>query len=291
LSLAHDCDEMDSAVGLLDDLKAEAEEARQSDVDRRSMKARQEACYHEVLKPALLHCYRYLQELIAQLAVIDREIAAEFVIPGYGAVVARQTDRKLTIDSSENINRLSLRLSYSIDELRFSTTPLEKANAAREFFETQRMPFSDWPIRDRDNRIVGLNFLVNDMQIGGGIELLADAVNGCIQLGAYNVQGFAQESSAVAPQRIDDEWLDRLGRYILGQADHPEHKQLDDSIRAQLRARIAREKAAQAEELARLDQEAKQLDVESSPRAKVEGAMRGLLRGVKRRSTAVDPDD
>ncbi len=281
---------MDGTVGLLDDLRAEAEAARQSGADRRPLQTRQEAYYHDTLKPALRHCCGYMQELIAQLAVIDRDIVAKFMIPGYQAVAARQTDRKLTIDSSENMKRLSLRLSYSIDELRFAAKPLEKANTTREFFETQRMPFSDWPIRGTDNSIIGLNFLVNEVQIVGGVELVADVANGCIQLGVYNVQGFDHESSAVAAQRIDDEWLDRLGHYILGQGDHPERMQLDDSIRAELRARIAEEKAMQAEELARLEREAGQLDVESSPRAKVESAVRRVLRGVKRRSNAMDPD-
>ena len=290
MSLVHDWDEVESFVGLLDDLKAEAEAARQSGADRRSLEARQEACYHNLLKPALLQSYRYLRELIAHLAVIDRDIVAKFAIPGYQTVEARQTDRRLTIDSSENVKRLSLHLSYSTGELRFSVTPLEKANSTREFFETERVPYSDWPARDRGNAIVGLNFLVDQMRIGGGIELVADTANSCIRLGVRNIQGFAQESRAVAPQRIDDEWLDRLGRYILGEGNHPEHTRLDEDVRAKLRARIAEEKAAQAKELTTLDEEAKKVEVESSPRAKVGSAVRRVFCGVRRRSTTKDRD-
>ena len=59
----------------LDNQKAEAEAAKQSDADRRSLKTRQAAGGHERLKPALLNCYRYLQELIAQR--VDRQLMTE----------------------------------------------------------------------------------------------------------------------------------------------------------------------------------------------------------------------
>ncbi|MCB1772335.1 MAG: hypothetical protein KDI88_01850 [Gammaproteobacteria bacterium] len=271
-------------MGLLDDLKAEAEQVKRSNEDRRSLEARQQAFYLDEIRPALRRGYGYLQELVAQLAVIDRDIGTAFGIPGYKEVPARQVERQLTVDSLENVTRLNVRLGYVVDELRFGVMPLDQAQEARAFFETRRVPFSDWPVRDRDNSIVGLNFLVNEMRIDGGIELLADIAGGCVRLGVYNVQGFGQESSAIAPQRIDDEWLDRLGRYLLCQGDHPERTQLDERVRADLRARIAEEKAAEAEELARLEQEAARLEAESSGRARIENAVRRVLRGVRRRS-------
>jgi hypothetical protein len=278
-------------VGLLDELKAEAEKAKRGDDDRRTLEERQRAFYRDAIKPALLRGYGYLQELVAQLAVIEREISTGFDIPGYREVPARQLDRHLTIDSLENLTRLNLRLNYVVDELRFGAMPLEKAQEARTFFETQRVPFSDWPIRDRDNSIAGLNFLVNEMRIAGGIELMADVAGGCVRLGVFNVQGFGHESSIIAPHRIDDEWLDRLGRYLLCQGEHPERTRLDERTRADLRARIAEEKAAEAEERARLELEAVRQEAESSGRARIEHAVRRMLRGVKRRSIVTDTGD
>jgi hypothetical protein len=272
-------------VGLLDELKAEAEQARRSQADRRSAEARQKACYEEQLKPALTAVYRYLQELLEQLAAVERDTVTEFLIPGYACVPARQVERKVTIDSIDRLSRVGLRLVYEVDEMRFGVSPLDRAHEARAFFETQRVPFSDWPIRDRDNSIVGLNFLVNTLRLDAGIDFAADRANGCLLIETYNVQGFAHETDRVRPERLDDDWLDRLGRYLLCEGPHPERTQLDEGLRADLRARMEAEQAEREAELARLEEEARRLEAESSRRARVERALRRVFDRVGRRPT------
>lgn len=270
-------------MGLLDDLKAEAEQARLGEADRKSRKARQEAYYQECLKPAMLGVHRYLQELLDQLRLLDREIQSEFSIPGYQPVVAAQWDRKVTIDSLDQLSHIGLRLTYGIDELKFSTMPLERAREARDFFETQRTPFSDWPIRDHDNSIVGLNFLVSRMRIEGGIDLRVDRSEGCIQVSTFNVQGFGDETDHMQPEGLDDDWLDRLGRYIVCEGEHPNRMQIDENLKADIRGRLESERLAQAEELARMDRQAQLLAAESTGRARLESTLKRIISKVRSR--------
>lgn len=270
-------------MGLLDDLKSEAERVRQSDADRRSAEARQQAFYAKHTRPALLAVYRYLQDLLEQLAYLNREITAEFTIPGYRPVKAAQVERKLTIDSLENLTHLTLSITFGIDELKFSVLPLDRARDTREFFETQRMPFSDWPIRDHGNTIVGLNFLLNSIKINGGIDLRADKPNCRVKMSSFNMQGFKHQTDLIPVSRINAVWLDKLGRFLIGQSEDPNRTEVSEEYRAALRAEIGRQRRDEELEIARREEEERRLVKERDNTTRIARALRTAMNTIKRR--------
>lgn len=274
-------------MGLLDDLKSEAERARQSDADRRSAEARQQAFYEEHLRPALLAVYRYLQDLLEQLSCLNREVTAEFMIPGHRPVAATQIERKLTIDSLENLAHLTLGITFGIEELKFQVMPLDKARTTREFFETHKMPFSDWPIRDHSNVIVGLNFLLNQLKINGRIDLRADKPNGRLKMSTFNVRGFNSQTDFLPASRIDDAWLDKLGRFVIGQIEDPNRTEVTDAYRTALRAKIDREKRDEELEILRREEAERRRAIESNQKTRIERALRTVLGKLK---TKIGPD-
>ena len=268
-------------MGLLDDLKGEAEQLQANAASDRSKVAQQEAYYREHTKPALLNVYRYLQELLEQLEILDKEVKADFLIPGYKAVSAQQIARKININSLENLSHISLRITFAIDELQFSVMPLDKAGDTRKFFENHRMPFSDWPIRDNDNSISGLNFLVNNLEISGGIDLQADKASQQITMTAFNVQGFKHLKSKITVERIDQGWLDRLGHFVIGEIEDPNRTEVSDEFRSALREKMEAEKRDAEETILRWEEEERRQAEQNSKAARLEKAMNSVLGRIR----------
>lgn len=265
-------------MGLLDDLKQEAERIRAEGEDDRSSQAQREAYYREAIKPALLRVLDYLIELLEQLEVIAPQIDGEFDLPGYRHTIqARQSLPSLILDSRDNIKVTGLSLQYTVDNLEFTVSPRDQAEDTRAFLNDSRQTFSDWPMRSIEGEIIGLHFSLARLQIPAFLEISADIDNQRIRFSSSNIRGFHQQVDYLSPDRIDAAWLDRLGRYLLGQGPSPVRLELPEEERAALQRMVEQDKAQRERELA----EAERLLREEEEAARLPNRVRKLMDQVK----------
>ena len=240
-------------MGLLDELKDQAERIR-SEGERQTEGARREAFYQSQLRPKMLHAFDYLNELLQQLNVVQPEVVAEFRVPGYAhPISAVQVLPRLTVDSSDNIKRLSLHMRYVATDLEFSVTPPTQADETRNFLLSGRHPFSDWPIRETNGEPIGLRFSISELAIPAQVTIYADIEHGCLLFYSKNMDGFHDHRDVVRPEDVDADWLDRLGRFLLGQGHSPAHLELPVENRAAIRRAIESENIQRKRELAATD--------------------------------------
>lgn len=267
-------------MGLLDELKQEAERVRAKGEEDRSSQAQREAYYRQEIKPALLRVLDYLVELLEQLEVIAPEIHGEFQLPGYRHPIrARQSLPALILDSRDNIQHTGLSLKYTVDDLEFTVSPRDKAEETRAFLNDTRQTFSDWPMRSVEGEIVGLTFALARLQIPAFLEISADIDRHRIRFASSNIRDFQQQVDYLSPSAIDADWLDRLGRYLLGQGPSPVRLELPEAERAELQRKVAQEKARREQELAEAEQ---RLQAEEEE-ARLSNRVRRLMDQVKGR--------
>lgn len=265
-------------MGVLDDLKREAERVRAQDEDERARRAGQEAFYRSDLKPAMLRIVNYLVELLNQLKVIQPEIRGQFQVPGCKTPVpALQSLPVLTLDSRDDITRASLRMEYGIDNLRFSVTPRPEAEEARAFLMEAGQEFSDWPVRAPGDEIIGLSFAIDRFRLPALLDIAADVEQGRLVFTSIDIRSFHHEKDFVTPDSVTGEWLDRLGLYLLGQGPTPVRLQLAEEARVELQRKVAQDRAQRERELA----EAERLLREQEEAAKLHNRVRRLLGSVK----------
>lgn len=271
-------------MGLLDDLKQEADRIRAEGEQHRSSQAQNEAFYREKIKPALLRVLDYQIELLAQLEVIQPEIRGEFAIPGLQRPLQLlQSLPTLSVDSRDNIKSTGLALEYAQDQLEFSVSPREAAEETRAFLDQQRQQFSDWPLRGVDGSISGLHFSVFTFRVPAFIELSADIDDQRIAFTSSNIRGYHQQVDYLHPDVIDSEWLDGLGRYLLDQGPSPFVQHLEEADRDHIRRRLAEEKAQREQELAEAEREA----AKATEAARLSTRMNRLLDKARQRVDAL----
>lgn len=241
-------------MGLLDDLRNEAERIR-SEGGRQSDEARREAYYRAKLRPVMLQALDYLNELLEQMRVVRPQVVAQYHLPGYPRPIsAVQHLPKLTLDSGDNPRRLSLHIDYLATDLAFSVMSPAKADETRNFLLSGRQVFSDWPLREANGQLVGTSFSVAELTIRATVTILADAENGCLLFHSRNMDDLQVHRDVVRAEEVDPDWLDRLGRFLLGQGHSPAHLELPSENRAAIQQALESEKIQREYELAKADQ-------------------------------------
>jgi hypothetical protein len=236
-------------MSLLDDLKKEALKRQEAD-SASSEEVRLEELYQSRFRTPMQSILRYLSELTEQLKILDHEVRHDYDLPGLGMVRGlKHTDYVVNADSSENTKTIRLRFNcVSDNEMEFAVTPKPKADEACSFLDTQAMRYSDWPIRDHEQRIVGLNLQLT-FKLKINFVFQADLELGSIRMLVSNFNGFKLEKSLLQPEKVDEAWLDNLGNYILRNRADMYDLEMDESLRSAIRQRLEEAKLERESEL------------------------------------------
>jgi hypothetical protein len=236
-------------MSLLERLKEEARK-RQEAEGTSSEETILEELYQSRFKSPMQSIMEYLSELTKQLKILDHETRHDYDLPGIGLVSGlRQADYVVNADSSENTKLVRLRFNcVSDNEMTFSITPKSKADEASKFLDTQTMRYSEWPIRDHQQRVVGLNLQLK-VKVNINFVFQADLELGSIRMFVSNFNGFKVDKSLIQPEKVDETWLDNLGNYILRNRADMYDLEIDESTRQAIRQRLEESKQQRQEEL------------------------------------------
>jgi hypothetical protein len=266
-------------MSLLDDLKKEAEALKASNsVDEEE--TRQEAFYRQHLRPAMLAILHYLSELSEQLKLVDPDVRVDYTLPGIGTVKGLHQDGYVVnADSTENTKLIRLRFSCLADrEREFAVKPKATADETRDFLESQSMRYAEWPIRDPQQGIVGLNFQLA-VKVDVNFIFKVDLEQGAIQLLISNFDGFKPERSIIQPERITEGWLDNLGNYLLRRRKNIYELEISDADKEMIRQNLEAAKLQRQAELQAVLQREKE-EQEEARRNSLLGKLKSLAKPV-----------
>jgi hypothetical protein len=206
-------------MGILEDLKKQAEEtrkARQAEADRQM---RLEQIYVSELRPRMLDIYRYLSELVEHIETIGIVVKAGYDFPTLGRVEPlEQKNYRFHIDNSDNPKRITLYFHCQTRREFLVPVDVQQADEARKFLEIQRIRCVDWPMRDPNGSIRQMLFQFVP-KITVMLEFIADTDKSAIAIRAINFEELGVHDYSIKYENIDSAWLDQLGNYLLRKRD------------------------------------------------------------------------
>lgn len=229
-------------MGILDDLKKEADSARIAKEQAELRKAELQAIYLTGTCPAMLRIHHYLSDLVEQLAQIPKPIVVDFDVPGIGRINKLiQTNYRVFIDNHKTPRLIQLSFECTTqEEKRYKLTPKSAGEEARQFLTSQNIMFSDWALRDENREVIGLTIQCK-FRILVSLTFKADVANEGIRVLSHNFEKHGEKNFLASYQSIDDNWLDKLGHYILRKDDSFGRLDISEEQRNQLRKRLAEE--------------------------------------------------
>ncbi|MEW8025480.1 MAG: hypothetical protein AB2758_22175 [Candidatus Thiodiazotropha endolucinida] len=268
-------------MALLDDLKRKAQQVKDADSENQE-RLRRDALYEERFKQPMVSILHYLSELTEQLRILDYEARHSYTLPGIGEIPAlRHNGYVVNADSSDNPKAVRVRFNCTADsETEYAVTPKSKADETRSFLESQKMRYTEWPIRDHEQRIVGLNFQLRT-EVKASFLFQADLDLGSIKLFISNFNDFKLEKSLVQPEMINEAWLDNLGNFLLRKRADLYDLDIDESHKIAIRRKLAHDARRREEELQQVIQN-EQVEREEEYRRSILGRLKTIVERMER---------
>lgn len=224
-------------MGILDDIKKEAERLRHLQEAEDELKTAQERSALVALRDRMVRIHRYLFELVDQLDVVGWEVSASYSVPGVGEVEFTQGNYRIYIDNVNDPKRISLRFDCSVsDSQHYPVKPRAIADEFRKFLRSEQVPFTELPIRN-GAEVEGATF---ECRLRVLVSLLFETQESdfTVQVSTHNFEGLADERLQFHYQKIDDDWLDKLGHYVLRKDRRLSALDISDDVRLQIRQRL-----------------------------------------------------
>ena len=237
-------------MGVIDELKREAERRKRELSEEEAWKVCREETFRKEIGPAMQAILRYLREMTEHLNFLKPDVGIGYTLPGLGEIGNLvQEDYRLAVDNVEQPGFIKLWFTCrSPDDLVFTVAPSAQAQDTRRYLEDLQLVFADWPLRDASNDVVGLGF---ELKFSVPVVFLfrVDVENEAITMQVTNFEGLKTERDSFPPNRVNEEWLEDLGNYILGRNANLRTLHISDQERQQIRRRLRISDAERKREL------------------------------------------
>lgn len=229
-------------MGLLDELKKEADIRKKADASRAKDSEVRAARARATALPKLARIHRYLLEFVEHLQILKNEISVTLPIPGLGDVAGfKQGGYGLHAEGKppEIVSlRCVLRLKRSVNYKVKGAGPPGPwfENLRRQGLQPQAIKVLE-NSRPSERTIITLTgALPASLQFG--LELEAEA----LQLVVRNFDGLGERRHVIKPADVTDRWLEELARYVLRRDNRFLVQELSPELRAYFRRRLEQEK-------------------------------------------------
>jgi len=229
-------------MGLLDELRSEAERRKLELDEQRRQSEQLETSYRETLAPALRRIFEYLTELLETIDFLKPNVRVDFPISEYGTLQdLGQEDYILTADSIDRMTKIQLRfVCVGSQRLSFTATPPSVAHDLRELLMDHGLKFHSSNYYDDFRNPIGERFDL-EPRVPGRVIADADIQRTLIRLSLINFDGPVVHRALYRPEQIDDNLLDDLGSYILRKNQNLTRLFLPEETRLALRSKVEEE--------------------------------------------------
>jgi hypothetical protein len=275
-------------MGLLEDLGREAKLKQEDDRQKAARRADQLAYFRSTIRPRMAEVYGYLKELTNHLNYLKHETTVNYTIPRYAELKARlNPDYRMTISKDEDQVRIQLSLEAEITKDSAPVVKLEGQQILEDmesFLLERGLSAKESPRYNQAGEIVGATVQVfGVIKLRGIIQATVDSPDICFQFTNFDMLGTS--SRQVKAEQIDEEFLDRLGRYVARDDDSYLRELLADGVRDNLREEIRRNERLRWAELSR------ERDPKPPPETGLGGRLMNHLRDLSHRLSSDHRND
>jgi hypothetical protein len=204
-------------MGLLDDLKKEADTLKNEEAVRtQSIKANAAA-----VDRALRKAFYYLNELFKQLNVVKPPCPRSYELHTVGSISGlTQMDYRVEFrtsqrEGSEHFENLTVIFKRSKPEQLIVKRDAENLERFRDMLWQNNMRFTSEPIRNDRRVIISETFTIN-CDIICGVDIVGDYDNGAIRFKLKNVEDFGPTVYTLEPSSVTDPALEDFAKLLIG---------------------------------------------------------------------------
>ncbi len=207
-------------MGLLDDLKKEAETLKNQEAQRtQSLKANAVQ-----VDQALRSIFKYMHELFRQLNVVKPACERSYNLLTVGKIEGlSQSDYRIDYRTSqrnntEHFEELTITFRRSKPDTFTVKREAELIERFRDLLWQNNMRFTSEPVRN-DRRVITHEFFTINNEVICGADIVGDYEEGVIRFKLKNIEDFGPSIYTLEPSVINDKSLEDLAKLFIGKVD------------------------------------------------------------------------
>lgn len=206
-------------MGLLDDLKKQAELVKSQQVSQQSLLQDRLVAVEARMKQA----FQYMHELLKQLAVLKPENPMVFTVPGVVELKGLKFQesfidyRKSRVAETDVFDVISFYIKWSIPErIEVERDMPGPAQKVRDALFASGLKFQEEEVRSARGTMTGWKFSI-DPGLVTDVNIRADREQGCILIRGKNLLRLSIDDFAVPAGELDETMLESFAATLLGQ--------------------------------------------------------------------------
>ena len=259
-------------MGIIDNLKEQADQDLSKQLDRELSAGNIQHVADVIISPVMTQIYLYLKEFAQHLNVIDQSVKISNyskLFPELGDL--QQANYKINTDGSggtvshDKIKEVHFSYKYQAlavkEYIHHSNNKLE-ADRIKDFLTSHKIAYTSTNnLASKNNGALNC-YITNDFPVT--FKFTAQPEKSTISLCIQNHENFENRNIIIKPGEVNDEYLDKLARYILRKDSEFLDIEIEDDVKTKIRQRIEAEKEAKQAEEAKLANESEGKEKPSS---------------------------
>ena len=247
-------------MGLLDDLRNQADSQRVSEEEEAGREANREQYYLDKIQPRMVKTYQFFKELADHLNYIKMETIVEYpLMPGGAPLPLRQQGYKVIIDSSKALKRIDFSMEGILEEpIEFEIFGKDAVFNHSERIRGYAFRHDYKDRKDATQYVQAAKFtLKGPLPLKVTVEADVDASEIKLTIRNFIEPGFQKHSLTV--EEFNDAFLDKLGKFVLRQEPFlfGSTEELTEEAKKQIRDRMIVEQRIHQQELLEAEQRLK----------------------------------
>ncbi len=270
-------------MGILDELRKEANEKKQQLESRKVVRKQLDAAYQTSVLPAMQSIFTYLQETLEYLRVVDEVVEISRYserFPQLGVLL--QQDYKINTDGYSGLadfNRLmQINLTFYCCNTGSFSYPIENKGSIEQevaFLHAKSIPFEWRYIKGKEQTQTASITITRKIPVRFRFEV--DYEQSLINVMINNHEDFAAYKKSFQPEQIDETFLDKLVRYLLRRDSEFVRLEISDAKKRKIRKTLQQIRHEEALIRAQIQRESR-AEQQAAEKKRVSGRLKALLK-------------
>ena len=241
-------------MGLLDDLKNQADGLRAKEQQSEGSSGEKTEYYNNEIHPRMMEIYRFLNEMVKNLNFIKPETIVHYpILPGGEKQPFRQGDYKVTVDSNQQIKNIKLTFTAELDEpVSLQIKGEDDVKKQIEILAGYKILCDRKDFKDNNYKLTHSDFIIKG-PVNISVQFIGDVETSSMQLLLNNFEGPGVVKRNLEAKNINQDFLDKLGRYILREDNKLFSLDISEKDKQAIREMVERERAKREQEIAEMD--------------------------------------
>ena len=241
-------------MGLLDDLKNQAENLKAKEQQEAGNTGDKTQFYKKEIHPRMLDVYRFLNEMVKNLNIINPETIVHYpILPDGEKQALRQGKYNVTIDNDQQIREVKLTCKAELDKpVKLRVKGEDNAKKQGEILADYKIQCKRKDYNDKSYKLTHSDFIIEG-PVNISIQFIGNQDSSYIQLLLGNFEGPGVIKRNIEAKNINKDFLDKLGRYVLREDNKLFALDISERDKQAIREMVEKERAKRELEIAEMD--------------------------------------